>query len=209
MEEKKFVSLTENIVSIIRMSNALVKLKGNDPKLEEELKMAMEKDSDNLEKVCAYVFYLWFHMDNQLDLEDANAVFKVSINVVDIIDGVLLKHPEYWILAVLKYRIRSFMNFEEKTLVMELKNLVEEQRKRKYPPYFLVTDVLLSFAYFSLGDFNLAKKSLEEIFQVYQGKVTSLPEFFGQFIDEYRNIIHRSPDGDILDLLNKVDRVYF
>lgn len=209
MEVKEFIPVSPELVSIIRFSNTLVKLKGSNSKLEENLKQAMEEDPDQLEKVVAYVFYLWFQVDNRLDLEDTNAVFKVSIQLVDIIDGVLIHHPEYWILQLLKYRIRSFMHFEEKTMVKDLQNLVAIQHEGDYPSYFLTMDILLSFAYFGLGDFKQAQETLDAIFPIYKGKITVLEEFFLQFIDEYRNIIKRSPDPEILDRLNKIQGLYF
>lgn len=206
---EEFQLIDSKVEEIIRMSSLLARIKGKNLEVEKALKEAIINDPKNMEKVCAYGFYMWFQVDENLDLDDTNTVFKVSINIVDILDELLYDYPEYWILQILKYRIRSFMNFEEKEQISEIKELIAVQRKKKYPSYFLTMDILLSFSYFSIGQYDQALSVLEEIFEIYDGKVHILKEFFHQFIEEYRNIIMRSPEDRIWKILEKISIEYF
>lgn len=205
----KFQPLDRKVEQIIRTSSALAKLKGRNSKVEDEMKEIVNQDPNNLENVIAYTFYLWFLFNDRLDLDETDTVFKVSVNVVNVINEVLYDNKELWILQLLKYRIRSFMNFENENGIEELKELLASQREDRYPSYFLAMDILISFSYFQVGDFEQAIVSLEEIFNNYEGKIDYLNEFFYQFIEEYRNIIKRSPVDKISSLLDEIEEEYF
>lgn len=206
---EKFCVIDDSVEEAIRGASFLAKVKGMDPEVEEHFKNAIQKDPNNLEKICAYCFYLWFQVDEHLDVNDTNTLFKVSIHVVDTIDELLYDHPEYWILQVLKYRIRSFMNFEDEEQIKQIEYLIDIQNDGNYPSYFLVMDILLSFSYFNIGDYDKAYITLENIPSRYKGKITVLKEFFYQYIEEYKNILIRSPEDRIIKILDEISKGYF
>ncbi len=206
---KKFCIIDDSVEEAIRGASFLAKVKGMDPEVEEHFKNAIQKDPNNLEKICAYCFYFWFQVDEHLDVNDTNTLFKVSIHVVDTIDELLYEHPEYWILQVLKYRIRSFMNFEDEEQIKQIEYLIDIQNDGNYPSYFLVMDILLSFSYFNIGDYDKAYITLKNIPSRYKGKITVLKEFFYQYIEEYKNILIRSPEDRIIKILDEISKGYF
>ncbi len=208
-EDIVFNELDKNLESIIRTSSILAKLKGKDDKLIYILEQEYKNDPFNIEKICAYCFYLWFLADDRLDLSDTNSVFQVSFNLINVVDDVVDIEPRYWILWILKYRIQSFMNFSEEELISDLKELLEIQRLKNYPSYFLVSDILLSHVYYLKGRYQEAEDILKEVNTYYEGKIKILKEFFQGFIDEYRNLVKRSEEESIMELLNQIEKEYF
>ncbi|CAK7085667.1 hypothetical protein CIW83_04605 [Tissierella sp. P1] len=208
-EDIVFNELDKNLESIIRTSSILAKLKGKDNKLIYILEQEYKNDPFNIEKICAYCFYLWFLADDRLDLSDTNSVFQVSFNLINVVDDVVEIEPRYWILWILKYRIQSFMNFSEEELISDLKELLEIQRLKNYPSYFLVSDILLSHVYYLKGRYQEAEDILKEVNTYYEGKIKILKEFFQGFIDEYRNLVKRSEEESIMELLNQIEKEYF
>ena len=208
-EDMVFDELNNNIESIIRTSSILAKLKGKDDGIIRILEKEYEDDPLNMEKICAYCFYLWFLADDRLDLSDTNSVFQVSFNLINIVDDVVDMKPEYWILWILKYRIQSFMNFNEEELISNLNEVLNIQRLTKYPSYFLTTDILLSHVCYLRGRYKEAEDILREVTIYYDGKVKVLKEFFKGFLDEYRNLVKRSEEGNIFELLNQIEEKYF
>ena len=204
-----FNELDKNLESIIRTSSILAKLKGKDNKLIYILEQEYKNDPFNIEKICAYCFYLWFLADDRLDLSDTNSVFQVSFNLINVVDDVVEIEPRYWILWILKYRIQSFMNFSEEELISDLKELLQIQRLKNYPSYFLVSDILLSHVYYLKGRYQEAEDILKEVNTYYEGKIKILKEFFQGFIDEYRNLVKRSEEESIMELLNQIEKEYF
>lgn len=204
-----FNELDKNLESIIRTSSILAKLKGKDDKLIYILEQEYKNDPFNIEKICAYCFYLWFLADDRLDLSDTNSVFQVSFNLINVVDDVVDIEPRYWILWILKYRIQSFMNFSEEELISDLKELLEIQRLKNYSSYFLVSDILLSHVYYLKGRYQEAEDILKEVNTYYEGKIKILKEFFQGFIDEYRNLVKRSEEESIMELLNQIEKEYF
>ncbi|WP_406242590.1 hypothetical protein ACF3M2_21115 [Tissierella carlieri] len=204
-----FNELDKNLESIIRTSSILAKLKGKDDKLIYILEQEYKNDPFNIEKICAYCFYLWFLADDRLDLSDTNSVFQVSFNLINVVDDVVEIEPRYWILWILKYRIQSFMNFSEEELISDLKELLQIQRLKNYPSYFLVSDILLSHVYYLKGRYQEAEDILKEVNTYYEGKIKILKEFFQGFIDEYRNLVKRSEEESIMELLNQIEKEYF
>ncbi|MCQ4924122.1 hypothetical protein NE686_13550 [Tissierella carlieri] len=208
-EDIVFNELDKNLESIIRISSILAKLKGKDDKLIYILEQEYKNDPFNIEKICAYCFYLWFLADDRLDLSDTNSVFQVSFNLINVVDDVVDIEPRYWILWILKYRIQSFMNFSEEELISDLKELLEIQRLKNYSSYFLVSDILLSHVYYLKGRYQEAEDILKEVNTYYEGKIKILKEFFQGFIDEYRNLVKRSEEESIMELLNQIEKEYF
>ncbi|MDU5080197.1 hypothetical protein [uncultured Tissierella sp.] len=208
-EDIVFNELDKNLESIIRTSSILAKLKGKDNKLIYILEQEYKNDPFNIEKICAYCFYLWFLADDRLDLSDTNSVFQVSFNLINVVDDVVEIEPRYWILWILKYRIQSFMNFSEEELISDLKELLQIQRLKNYPSYFLVSDILLSHVYYLKGRYQEAEDILKEVNTYYEGKIKILKEFFQGFIDEYRNLVKRSEEESIMELLNQIEKEYF
>lgn len=208
-EEIGFDGVDRNIESIIRTSSILAKLKGKDDEVIRILEKEYDDDPLNIEKICAYCFYLWFLADDRLDLSDTNSVFQVSFNLINVVDDVVEVKPEYWILYILKYRIQSFMNFNEEELISNLREVLNKQRIKKYPSYFLATDILLSHVYYLKGRYEEAEDILREVNTSYDGKIKTLKEFFKGFIDEYRNLVKRSEEGNILQLLDQIEEKYF
>lgn len=204
-----FNELDRNIEAIIRTSSILVKLKGKNDELIKILEQEYEEDSLNIEKICAYCFYLWFLADDSLDLSDTNSVFQVSFNLINIIDDVVDVKPEYWILWLLKYRIQSFMSFNEEELICNLKTMLRIQRLTKYPSYFLATDILLSHVCYLKGRYQESEEILREVTVYYEGKITILKEFFKGFIDEFKNLVKRSEEGNVFELLIQIEDKYF
>ena len=144
-----------------------------------------------------------------MDLSDTNSVFQVSFNLINVVDDVVEIEPRYWILWILKYRIQSFMNFSEEELISDLKELLQIQRLKNYPSYFLVSDILLSHVYYLKGRYQEAEDILKEVNTYYEGKIKILKEFFQGFIDEYRNLVKRSEEESIMELLNQIEKEYF
>lgn len=208
-EDMVFNELDKNIEAIIRTSSILAKLKGKNDQIIKILGKEYEEDPLNMEKICAYCFYLWFLADASLDLSDTNSVFQVSFNLINIIDDVVDLKPEYWILWILKYRIQSFMSFNEEELISNLKRVLSIQRLKKYPSYFLVTDILLSHVCYLKGRYQESEDILKEVYIHYDWRIKVLKEFFKGFIHEYKNLVKRSEEGNVFELLSQIEDKYF
>lgn len=144
-----------------------------------------------------------------MDLADTNSVFQVTFDVVNKLEDTLERCQEYWILWILKYKIVSFMNFNENELMDNLNKLIQEQDADEKRAYYLVTEVLLAHIYYAKDRIEDSRKVLTGIFEKYTGKVNVLNQFFKGYVIEFKNVVLRSGDDDILEVLEKVLETYF
>lgn len=204
-----FQEVDRHIEQVVKMSAFLAKLKGNDDKVIQMLEQKYEQDVANIDSTVATCFYQWFLADDKLDLADTNSVFKVTFDVVNKLEDTLAERPDYWILWILKYKIISFMNFNENELMDNLRKLIEKQDNDEKRPYYLVTEVLLAHVCYTKDSVDEARNILEGILEKYVDKINVLSNFFKGYVSEFKNIVLRSGDDDILVLLEKIINVYF
>lgn len=205
----KYLKVDKSIEQVIKTSAFLAKVKGEDKKIINMLEKEYEKDKSNLNNVAAVCFYTWFLADDKLDLADTNSVFQVTFNVLNKLDDVLEMKPEYWILWILKYKIQSFNNINEFVLIEDLKALSKNQDENEKEPYYLVTDVLLAHIYYITDKQESAKEVLELVLSRYNSKIDILQNFFRGYVIEFKNVVARSGDTDIMELLVKIINDYF
>lgn len=205
----EFKEVNNHIEEVVKTSALLAKLKGKDDKLIKVLEKEYYKDITNLDNVIALCYYQWFLADDSLDLSDTNSVFQISFNVINAIEDTLELKPEYWILWILKFRIQSFMNFNENDLIESIVELCRAQKENKKMPYYLVSEVLLSNICYIKDRVQDAEKVLLEVLDYYDEKVIVLNNFFRGFIIEYLNVVKRSGDENIINLLEEIESKYF
>ena len=124
LDELQFIPIDKHLEQVIKTSAFIAKAKGQDKNVITMLEKEYDKDTTNLDSVAALCFYQWFLADDRLDLSDTNSVFQVTFNVLNILEDVLEQRPEYWILWILKFKIQSFMNFNENELISDLCTIV-------------------------------------------------------------------------------------
>lgn len=194
---------------IVKASSFLAKLKGKDQSVIDMLTNKYREDITNFDNTVVMCFYQWFLADDKLDLADTNSVFQITFDVINKIEDTLELKPEYWILWILKYKIISFMNFNENELICSLEALIENQEKNEQMPYYLVSDVLLAHVYYSKDGREKAKEILSNVLVKYNEKVTVLSNFFKGFVIEFRNLLLRSAEEELLALTNEILNKYF
>ena len=204
-----FKIIDKHTEALVKTSSFLAKVKRKDPNIIKMLTDNYYKDITNFDNTVVMCFYQWFLADDKLDLSDTNSVFQITFDVINKIEDTLEQCPEYWILWILKYKIISFMNFNENELICSLKVLIEEQNKNKAMPYYLASDVLLAHVTYSKDLKEEAKAILENLLNQYSEKITVLPNFFKGYVIEFRNVLLRSQDDDLLELTNQIIERYF
>lgn len=205
----QYLRIDRHIEQVVKTSSFLAKVKGQDKKIISMLEEQYNKDITNLDNTVAICFYQWFLADDKLDLADTNSVFQVTFDVINKLEDTLEKKPEYWILQILKYKIISFMNFNENELIENLEILTGDQKENENQPYYLVTDVLLAHICYTKDRGKYAAEILENIFNQYTEKISILNNFFKGYVIEFRNVVLRSSDDYILSLLERILNTYF
>ena len=205
----KFKIIDKHTEELVKGSSFLAKLKGKNADTIKMLTDNYNKDIKDFDNTVAMCFYQWFLADDKLDLSDTNSVFQITFDVINKIEDTLELCPEYWILWILKYKIISYMNFDEEQLMASLRKLIEEQNEGETMPYYMVTDVLLAHVSYSKGMRDESKAMLENLMDRYTQRVNVLTNFFEGFVIEFRNVLLRSQDDDLLDLINTIRERYF
>jgi hypothetical protein len=101
------------------------------------------------------------------------------------------------------------MNFNEDELIHSLKVLIKEQNENETMPYYLVSDVLLAHITYSKNLKEESKAILDNLLDQYNKKITILSNFFKGYVIEFRNVLLRSQDDDLLELTNQIIGRYF
>lgn len=144
-----------------------------------------------------------------MNLADTNSIFQITFDVINKIEDTLNYKPEYWILWILKYKIISFMNFNEEELIQNLIELIRLQDLEEQKPYYIVTEILLAHIYYSKGYIAKSNEMLDEMIKKYDSKVMVLNEFFRGYAIEFRNLLLRSGDEHLFEKINVVIDKYF
>lgn len=208
-EDMNFIKIDGHAEEVIKTSSFLAKVKGRDEKVIEMLNKKYREDITDYDNALALCFYQWFLADDKLNLADTNSVFQITFDVINKIEDTLDQRPEYWILWILKYKIISFMNFNEDELIGNLRELIEWQDADDKMPYYIVADILLAHIYYSKGNTDQACKILENILRKYSEKVSVLHNFFEGFVIEFRNLLLRSGEENLLLLTGRIQETYF
>lgn len=204
-----FKIIDKHTEELVKASSFLAKVKRKDANIIKMLTDNYNKDITNFDNTVVMCFYQWFLADDKLDMTDTNSIFQITFDVINKIEDTLEKCPEYWILWILKYKIISFMNFNEDELIHSLKVLIKEQNENKTMPYYLVSDVLLAHITYSKNLKEESKVILDNLLDQYNKKITILPNFFKGYVIEFRNVLLRSQDDDLLELTNQIIGRYF
>lgn len=205
-----FKEVDKHAEELIRASSFLAKVKGKDKEIIYMLSSKYNEDIKSYDNVLAICFYLWFLADDKLNLADTNSIFQITFDVINKIEDTLAEKPEYWILWLLKYKIISFMNFNEEELITNLKEFIrlqdlELERKQ----YFIVTEILLAHVYYSKNNITESKVVLGRVLEKYNEKVKVLTNFFRGFATEFNNLLLRSGEEELLHLINTILNEYF
>lgn len=204
-----FKIIDKHTEELVKASSFLAKVKRKDANIIKMLTDNYNKDITNFDNTVVMCFYQWFLADDKLDMTDTNSIFQITFDVINKIEDTLEKCPEYWILWILKYKIISFMNFNEDELIHSLKVLIKEQNENETMPYYLVSDVLLAHITYSKNLKEESKAILDNLLDQYNKKITILPNFFKGYVIEFRNVLLRSQDDDLLELTNQIIGRYF
>lgn len=205
-----FKEVDEHTEELIKVSSFLARVKGKDENVMKLLSDKYKEDITNYDNVLAMCFYQWFLADDKLNLADTNSVFQITFDVVNKIEDTLVEKPEYWILWILKYKIISFMNFNEGELITNLTELIHLQDiEPEKKQYFLVTEILLAHIYYSKNNISKSKAVLDKILERYSNKVIVLTNFFRGFTIEFINLLSRSGEEELLQLVNEILYRYF
>lgn len=205
----QFLKIDKQIEEVVKASAFLAKLKGNDEKTMMMLENKYKEDISNLNNAVAVCFYQWFLTGENFDPTDTNSVFKLTFDVINKIEDTLEENPEYWLLLILKYKIISFMNFNEDDLILDLENLIELQSIQEKQPYYLVTNLLLANICYSKEKYEYAIEILEDILLENNERIVVLNNFFEGFLIEFRNLVLRSDDEKIQALLGEIQNRFF
>lgn len=204
-----FKIIDKHTEELVKASSFLAKVKRKDANIIKMLTDNYNKDITNFDNTVVMCFYQWFLADDKLDMTDTNSIFQITFDVINKIEDTLEKCPEYWILWILKYKIISFMNFNEDELIHSLKVLIKEQNENETMPYYLVSDVLLAHITYSKNLKEESKAILDNLLDQYNKKITILSNFFKEYVIEFRNVLLRSQDDDLLELTNQIIGRYF
>ena len=129
-----FKIIDKHTEELVKASSFLAKVKRKDANIIKMLTDNYNKDITNFDNTVVMCFYQWFLADDKLDMTDTNSIFQITFDVINKIEDKLEKCPEYWILWILKYKIISFMNFNEDELIHSLKVLIKEQNENETMP---------------------------------------------------------------------------
>ncbi|SES84915.1 hypothetical protein [[Clostridium] polysaccharolyticum] len=209
MEKIEFIKIDKKIEQVIGTSSFLARVKGQDKNVLKMLREEFEKDTTNYENAVAYTYFKWFLTNGKTDLGDTNFVYEVTFSNVEALNETLEEKPEYWILWILKYKIYSYMNFDENDFINSMEILIKQQNECEKMPYYLISEVLLAHFCYTKDNTKYAKEILERVMDNYTDKITILHAFFIGIVYEFRNIAKRSGDDDILELVESVLKKFF
>lgn len=205
----KFKEVDKHTEELIKASSFFAKIKGKDEKTMNLLENSYRKDITNYDNVLTLCFYQWFLADDKLNLADTNSIFQITFDVINKIEDTLNDNPDYWILWILKYKIISFMNFNEEELLQNLIELTRLQDLEEQKPYYITTEILLAHVYYSKGYIAESVEVMDKVLEKYNSKVTILTEFFKGYAIEFRNLLLRSGEDQLLNRVNTVIDKYF
>lgn len=205
----KFRIVDKHTEELAKTSSFLAKVKGKDTRIISMLEAAYKKDVSNYDNALAMCFYQWFLADDKLNLADTNSVFQITFDVVNKIEDTLDIRPEYWILWLLKYKIISFMNFNENELIENLKLLIEKQDISGRMDYYLASEILLAHIYYTKGYYKESLSIIMGIETRYSKKICVLTHFFEGFVLEFKNVLLRSGDDELLEKVIDIQKKYF
>ena len=127
-----------------------------------------------------------------------------------VIDIILDKNPNDWLVRILKNKMLSLSYENEMNIIEDLKELITIQNKDKFSKsYGIIPLLMLSENYYSLADKEMAKYYLEKISLDSENKIKVIPDFFKSFIQEYRNKLGISREGDMVKKVKEIEKVYF
>ena len=120
------------------------------------------------------------------------------------------KNPNDWLVRILKNKMLSLSYENEMNIIEDLKELITIQNKDKFSKsYGIIPLLMLSENYYSLADKEMAKYYLEKISLDSENKIKVIPDFFKSFIQEYRNKLGISREGDMVKKVKEIEKVYF
>ena len=196
------MDMNPKIEEIVRTSALLSKLKHSDKSFGKKIKSEYLKDTSDEEKALLFIFYNWFlaKHDESINQYNNESSFAVMNDISAVIDIILDKNPNDWLVRILKNKMLSLSYENEMNIIEDLKELITIQNKDKFSKsYGIIPLLMLSENYYSL-----AKISLDS-----ENKIKVIPDFFKSFIQEYRNKLGISREGDMVKKVKEIEKVYF
>lgn len=206
------MDMNPKIEEIVRTSALLSKLKHSDKSFGKKIKSEYLKDTSDEEKALLFIFYNWFlaKHDESINQYNNESSFAVMNDISAVIDIILDKNPNDWLFRILKNKMLSLSYENEMNIIEDLKELITIQNKDKFSKsYGIIPLLMLSENYYSLADKEMAKYYLEKISLDSENKIKVIPDFFKSFIQEYRNKLGISREGDMVKKVKEIEKVYF
>lgn len=206
------MDMNPKIEEIVRTSALLSKLKHSDKSFGKKIKSEYLKDTSDEEKALLFIFYNWFlaKHDESINQYNNESSFAVMNYISAVIDIILDKNPNDWLVRILKNKMLSLSYENEMNIIEDLKELITIQNKDKFSKsYGIIPLLMLSENYYSLADKEMAKYYLEKISLDSENKIKVIPDFFKSFIQEYRNKLGISREGDMVKKVKEIEKVYF
>ena len=206
------MDMNPKIEEIVRTSALLSKLKHSDKSFGKKIKSEYLKDTSDEEKALLFIFYNWFlaKHDESINQYNNESSFAVMNDISAVIDIILDKNPNDWLVRILKNKMLSLSYENEMNIIEDLKELITIQNKDKFSKsYGIIPLLMLSENYYSLADKEMAKNYLEKISLDSENKIKVIPDFFKSFIQEYRNKLGISREGDMVKKVKEIEKVYF
>ena len=206
------MDMNPKIEEIVRTSALLSKLKHSDKSFGKKIKSEYLKDTSDEEKALLFIFYNWFLAKHYESINQYNneSSFAVMNDISAVIDIILDKNPNDWLVRILKNKMLSLSYENEMNIIEDLKELITIQNKDKFSKsYGIIPLLMLSENYYSLADKEMAKYYLEKISLDSENKIKVIPDFFKSFIQEYRNKLGISREGDMVKKVKEIEKVYF
>ena len=206
------MDMNPKIEEIVRTSALLSNLKHSDKSFGKKIKSEYLKDTSDEEKALLFIFYNWFlaKHDESINQYNNESSFAVMNDISAVIDIILDKNPNDWLVRILKNKMLSLSYENEMNIIEDLKELITIQNKDKFSKsYGIIPLLMLSENYYSLADKEMAKYYLEKISLDSENKIKVIPDFFKSFIQEYRNKLGISREGDMVKKVKEIEKVYF
>ncbi len=144
---------------------------------------------------------------------NASDVLESKTNVEDALDmfeQIIEEQPNYWLAKMYKIRIQLMLpsSFrDEDEVIEEIMDMIEQQKKGEFRPYYVIPYLLISGLYWSFGESEKAREFISEAKKLEASPITVISDFLILIFDDLETKLRSSGEhesaNDVLELKNK------
>ena len=208
MVVEKYVPISKKDCETFKTVAFMSRIADKTEMFRETLRQMSEKENADIQSKLAYALF-------NMVAGNANSVLESKTNVENAIatfDEILEACPDMWIAKIFKIRIMLMLpcNFrDEEEIADEIQDVIQSQLTSDYQPYFVVTYLLMSELYWSLGEEDTAVNYLNQALEFKPGIITEIPDYLIIIFEELETKLNMSGHTQHADTVKKLKLQYF